>query len=310
MRIFCLLPWLFVGLPLLANGASDSSTTQPLRFVDTFISLNSDNNIVYYHQTDPHKQELVIDLPYKQTVRFVTLDNTNIVRAERYSNTWVLLLETSRPDKSPAPPGRSCQTAYGAVIVRDDGEVFFNRKIKGEPAWRPGCAPKSYDYFTFASFAKAYVNKKCDQEMVCSSPSMSGAAGLSTPNPLRFGDTFISVNAGHNVVFYSQADPRQQEIVIDLAHKETLHFVTLDNSNIVKAERFWDAWIVLLQTSKQVKPSEPPGRGCETSHGAVIVRDDGKVFFNRKPGYGVGCVPISRDRLAFIYLANPYVNKK
>lgn len=310
MRIFCFLPWLFASLPLLASGASDSSTSQPLRFVDTFITLNSDNNIVYYHQTDPRKQELVIDLPYKQTLRFVTLDNTNIVRAERYSNTWVLLLETSRPDKSPAPPGRVCQTAYGAVIVRDDGEVFFNRKIKGEPAWRPGCAPKSYDYFTFTSFAKAYVNKKCEREIECSSPSMSGAAALSIPRQLRFGDTFISVNAEHNLMFYSQADPRKQEIVIDLPHKETLHFVTLDYSNIVKAERFWDTWIVLLQTSKRVKPSESPNLACETSHGAVIVRDDGKVFFNKTPGWGSGCPPISYDRLAFIYLANQYVNKK
>lgn len=135
------------------------------------------------------------------------------------------------------------------------------------------------------------------------------AADSSIPDPISFRDTFISINAAHNLVYYSRTDPRKQEIAIDLPHKETLHFVTLDDSNIVKAERFWDAWIVLLQTSKRVKPSESPNLACETAYGAVIVRDDGKVFFNKKSSIGSGCAPITRDRLAFQYLANPYVTK-
>lgn len=139
---------------------------------------------------------------------------------------------------------------------------------------------------------------------------LSCAADSSIPDPIRFGATFISVNADHNLVFYSQSDPRKQEIAIDLPHKHTLHFVTLDNSNIVKAERFWNAWIVLLQTSQVVKPAESPLLGCETMYRAVVVRDDGKVFVSKESNGGSGCAPITRDRVAFTTLANPYVNKK
>ena len=142
-------------------------------------------------------------------------------------------------------------------------------------------------------------------------PLPSGAeVVLSIPDPLRFGETFISVNADHNLVFYSKADSRKQEIAIDLPHKQTLHFVTLDGTNIVRAERYLDAWIVLLQTSQVTKPSESPLFACETNYRAVIVRDDGKVFVSKKSNGGSGCAPITRDRVAFIYLANPYINKK
>jgi hypothetical protein len=102
-----------------------------------------------------------------------------------------------------------------------------------------------------------------------------GASALSSiPDPIYFGDTFICVNADHSVVFYSQAEPRKLEIAIDLPHKQTLHFVMLDDTNIVRSERYLDAWIVLLETSQRVKTSGFPKFDCETAYGAVIVRDD------------------------------------
>lgn len=303
MKILCLISLLMGVMVLPQVSTANPSIPDPIRFMDTFISINADHNLVYYRQTDLRKQEIVIDLPDKQTLRYVTLDNSNVVKTERYVDAWILMLETSRRNQPSEPPGRGCETTYGAVVVLDEGKVLFS----GKSGSGTRCAPVIYGRDKFIALAKPYVTKRCET-VVCESPSGSVVDPL-TPDPIRFGKTFISVNSNHDVIFYTETNPRKQEIAIDLPHKETLHFVMRDFSNVVHAERVWDAWIVLLETSKRIKPSESPNLACETFHGAVIVRDDGKVFFNKSSGSSSGCPPISADRLAFEYLADPYVTK-
>ena len=97
---------------------------------------------------------------------------------------------------------------------------------------------------------------------------------------------------------------KQPTIKVDLPYPETCEFVTLsDSTNIVRAEKYYDAWIVLVQSYRQVDKET-----CDTRYKAIIVRKDRKVFVSSKSNGGSGCPPIYRDRGAFTYLAHDYVN--
>jgi hypothetical protein len=99
-------------------------------------------------------------------------------------------------------------------------------------------------------------------------------------------------------------------IEIGLPFPETCDFVRWPYTNVIHIERYWDAWVALIQCHRKVDTKEPDPRfGCDTKYKALVVRDDGEVFLNPNPKGGSGCPPILRDRLAFTYLADPYVHK-
>ena len=116
-------------------------------------------------------------------------------------------------------------------------------------------------------------------------------------------------NQDHDIS-YVIGKGEKQVLVVDLPHKATAHFVTLSGTNIVKAERYYDAWILLVQTSRRIDEKAPKGLGCETRYKAVVVTHDGQVTLSRESNGGIGCAPIERDRLAFLVLAKPYIKQK
>lgn len=126
---------------------------------------------------------------------------------------------------------------------------------------------------------------------------------------LRFGGMQVAIDADHNIVYGDEGKQQRQVIEVDMPHKDTLHFVTLGDTNVVKLERYHDAWVLLVQTSRQVDAEAPPGLGCETRFKALVVRDDGGLFLSEESNGGIGCPPIDRDRPAFTTLADPYVSK-
>lgn len=127
-------------------------------------------------------------------------------------------------------------------------------------------------------------------------------------NELTFGDISICINPNGNIL-YKRSLGKKHIIVVDLPYKNTLHFVKVGNTNIVKVERYYNAWIVLLQTYKREDEKTPAALACDTKFKALIIRDDGKVFLSKKSNGGSGCPPINRDRLAFTILADSYVSK-
>jgi len=126
---------------------------------------------------------------------------------------------------------------------------------------------------------------------------------------LVFGKISIHINQDGNILWKSSYG-KENIIVVDLPYKNTLHFVKVGNTNIVKVERYYNAWIVLLQTYKKEDENAPAALACDTKFKALIVCDDGKLFLSKKSNGGSGCPPINRDRLSFITLADPYVTKK
>lgn len=82
-------------------------------------------------------------------------------------------------------------------------------------------------------------------------------------NELTFGNISICVNQNGNIL-YKRSLGKEHIIVVDLPYKNTLHFVKVGNTNIVKVERYYNAWIVLLQTYKREDEKTPATLACDT----------------------------------------------
>jgi hypothetical protein len=128
------------------------------------------------------------------------------------------------------------------------------------------------------------------------------------PEPLVIGAVHLSLQPQGTLSVVGSADG---DVTLDLGlpYPETNDFVRWVGTNVVHLERYYDAWIVLVQCHRKVDTSEADPRfGCDTQYKALIVRDDGKVFLNPESNGGTGCPPIDRDRHEFTYLADKFVH--
>lgn len=134
------------------------------------------------------------------------------------------------------------------------------------------------------------------------------ASDVTASDKLEVGKTEIFLNNKCQIVYIQNS---KQKNVIDakLPYSDTCDFVRISNTNVIKIERYYDAWVVLIQSHKKINPEDDVRYGCDTQFKALIIRDDMNVFLNPKSNGGSGCPPIDRDRLAFITLADEYVNK-
>ena len=127
---------------------------------------------------------------------------------------------------------------------------------------------------------------------------------------LQFGEVTVSLKSGCELVLKGVSFGIDTVINVDLPYPNTCDFVRLQpGTNIVHAERYYDAWIVLIQSYKKIDREEKDPRfGCDTRYKAFIILDDGRFFLNPKSNGGSGCPPIHRDRHEFTSLAHEYVN--
>lgn len=128
------------------------------------------------------------------------------------------------------------------------------------------------------------------------------------PDPLIIGAVHLTLQPDGTLFVVGSADG-ETTIDLGLPYPETNDFVRRSVTNVVHIERYYDAWIVLVQSHRKVDMTEPDPRfGCTTRYKALIIRDNGKVSFNPESNGGTGCPPIDRDRHAFTYLADKYVH--
>lgn len=131
---------------------------------------------------------------------------------------------------------------------------------------------------------------------------------LGAREPLIVGSVRVSLEAGGLLSVAGGADG-DTTIDVGLPYPETCDLVRWAGTNVVHIERYYDAWIVLLECYRKVDTTEvDPRFGCDTRYKALILRDDGRVFLNPESNGGTGCPPIDRDRHEFIYLAEKYVH--
>ena len=128
----------------------------------------------------------------------------------------------------------------------------------------------------------------------------------SAPHPLIVGSVSVTLQELGSLSVAGSADG-VAVIDVDLPHPESCDFVRWAGTNVIHLERYYDAWIALIQCHSKVDENETDPRfGCDTRYKALVVRDDGKVFLNPESNGGTGCPPIDRDRLQFTSLAEDY----
>ena len=141
---------------------------------------------------------------------------------------------------------------------------------------------------------------------------LSLALWFSACGPIAAQDEFLRV---HNIEIQltktgqiwwsSDGFQTRYELQTKLPHPETLDFIRLGPTNVIHIERYWDAWIVLVQTWKKVATDR-----CDTNYQGLIVLDSGKVILDDRVRRSSVCPPFTRDRLAFQYVADPHVTKQ
>lgn len=115
---------------------------------------------------------------------------------------------------------------------------------------------------------------------------------------------------GHGALSVAGGAEGENVIQVDLPYLEKCDFVRWVGANVIHIEKYYDAWIALIQCHRKLEGKEAnPRFGCDTRYKAVIVRDDGRVFLSQESNGGSGCPPIVRERHEFTYLADKYVHK-
>jgi hypothetical protein len=141
--------------------------------------------------------------------------------------------------------------------------------------------------------------------------AVGALGGVADGSPLHFGNATVQLIPGCRLSYQGSPSSAQRSVEVNLPNPETCAFVTIGHTNIVRVERYWDAWVLLVQSYTRSDLSAfDPRFGCSTQFKAVVVRDDGELFVSRETNGGTGCPPIDRDRLAFVTLADPYVLKR
>lgn len=139
--------------------------------------------------------------------------------------------------------------------------------------------------------------------LLCSSVSSAQC------NELRLGKIGIHLTDQCKVAWRIIGKNAISTIEVSLPYPETCDFVRISGTNVIRVERYYDAWVVLIESHKKINSDEKDARyGCDTKFKGLIVRDDGKVFLNPEVNGGSGCPPIDRGRLAYISLAHDYVH--
>jgi len=128
-------------------------------------------------------------------------------------------------------------------------------------------------------------------------------------NELRLGKIGIHLTEQCKVAWRIIGNNVISTIDVSLPYPETCDFIRISGTNVIRVERYYDAWVVLIESHKKINFDEKePRYDCDTKFKGLIVRDDGKVFLNPEVNGGSGCPPIDRGRLAYISLAHDYVH--